>query len=111
MTSLDAPAPARSRDHVDVLIRCALRDRVAKAAPSSAVWGRVVTSAERSRDLRFVLSRIGLRLESVGIFVCGMDVALPESTAWVHRHGRTAFLGHDLRWTWLNRHQVLRLVV
>jgi hypothetical protein len=96
---------------VDVLIRCALRDRLANAAPSPAIWGRIVTGAERSRDLRFMLSRIGLRLESVGIFVFGMDVALPESAARAHRHSRTAILGHDLRWTWLNRHQVLRLVV
>jgi hypothetical protein len=110
MTSRESPWHARSGDHVDVLIRCALRDRVTKANPSPSVWARIAAGSVRSRGFPRVLVRIGLRLESAGVCIPIVDFAMPTAPPRTERWGDAAPFGHELHWARLNRHHVSRLV-
>jgi hypothetical protein len=99
-----------SDDQLDVLIRCAVRERAAGAAPPRGAWERILCTIARSSGLWQVWSRLGTRVEAIGMYLAGEDSGLPGLGDPVWYLGDGAPRAHDLHWTRLNRHQVIRLV-
>ena len=110
MTSRSDRWLRESDDQLDVLIRCAVRERVAEAAPSRRNWERVVAATRYSLALRQAWSRLGIQLEAIGMYLAGEDSGLPARDARARPPGGGAPRAYDLHWTRLDRHQAMRLV-
>jgi len=110
MTSRSGPARGHSDYQIDMLIRCALRERVARTAPSAAVWQRVCTTARRTAGLWGAWNRITYQFEAVGVCLFDADTARASRGEWDSNWASTPLVRYDQHWSRLNRHQVLRLV-
>ena len=99
-----------SDDQLDVLIRCAVRERAAGAVPSRGAWERIRYTIKRSGGFWQAWSRLGTQVEAIGMYLAGEDSGLPGRDDRVWRPGGGAPRAYDLHWTRLNRHQVMRLV-
>lgn len=110
MTSRSGSVRGPSDYQLDMLVRCALRERVAGTAPSPAVWRRIHTKARRAGGFWQVWSRLTYQFEAVGICLSGADTVVASRETWTSHWGSSAWVRYDRHWLPFNRHQVLRLV-
>ena len=110
MTSRSGPVRGRSDYHLDMLIRCALRERVSGRAPSPIVWRRVHTAARRTRGFRQAWNRLTYQFEAVGVCLSGADTVWASHGDWGGSWASAPLVRYDQYWSRLSRHQVLRLM-
>jgi hypothetical protein len=110
MTSRSSRWHEHTEDEVGVLLRCALRERVAGAAPSSTVWKGIQEAARGTGNVRQAWIWLRLQLAAVRVVFSGVNGAFPvrelRPTAW----GNQPLAKYDLNRMWLDQHQVLHLV-
>ena len=111
MTSRKQRLLRQADDQLDVLIRCALRERVARAAPSQGTWERIRLTVGRSGGFWHAWGWLGVQMGAIGWYVIGDNWRAPgrDAHAWHMRGGLPQ--GCGLHWMRLNGHQVMRLVV
>ena len=100
-------------DSLDVLIRCALRGRMAGAVPPPSMWGRIRARVERVNVFRRALLGMGLDmpLKAVAAWLSWVDKLLPIYEAPTAHAGEHVLARCDPRWALLDQHRmVMRLV-
>ena len=109
MTTPSGSSHLGADEQLDVLIRCALRERVASAAPSSDAWERIQEGAMRLSILRraWAWVRLGLAEKTGDDRPPREDGHLPlcggVANCWIDSRS----MRYDLHWAWWNQHQLL----
>ena len=110
MTSRSVPVRGPSDNQFNVLMRCALRERVARTVPSPMVWEQIHSRARRTGGLWQTWNRLTHQFQAVGIYLASADSALASRGEWSNSWASTPLVRYDQHWSRLHRHQVLRLV-